>query len=107
MKLEFSRQFRKYIPNFMQIRPVGAETDMLKPTFAFRNIANVPKKDLISVRNLKLATMQEVHWSTDSVVPRKFFGWGSTNSVEDRGQRERESGDGSPLLRGSAQLANE
>ena len=29
-------------------------------------------------------------------------GWGgSTNSVEDRGQRERGSGGGSPLVRGS------
>ena len=29
-------------------------------------------------------------------------GWGcSTNSVEDRGQRERGSGSGSPLVRGS------
>ena len=28
-------------------------------------------------------------------------GWGSTNSVDDRGQRERGSGGGSPLVRGS------
>jgi hypothetical protein len=32
---------------------------------------------------------------------------GSTNSVEDRGQRERGSGGGSPLVRGSAQSTNE
>ena len=37
-----------------------------------------------------------------SGVPRNlFFGRGSTNSVEDRGQRGRGSGDGSPLVRGS------
>ena len=30
-----------------------------------------------------------------------FFGRGSTNSVEDRGQRERGCGGGSPLVRGS------
>jgi hypothetical protein len=44
-----------------------------------------------------------------SGVPRNFIrGWGgSTNSVEDRGQRERGSGSGSPLVRGSAQFANE
>jgi hypothetical protein len=30
-----------------------------------------------------------------------------TNSVEDRRQRERGSGGGSPLVRGSAQFANE
>ena len=29
-----------------------------------------------------------------------FGGGGSTNSVEDTGQRERESGGGSPLVRG-------
>jgi hypothetical protein len=34
-------------------------------------------------------------------------GRGSTNSVEDRGQRERGSGGGNPLDRGSNQLANE
>jgi hypothetical protein len=41
--------------------------------------------------------------------PGIFFGeggGGSTNSVEDRGQWERASGDGTPLVRGSAQFAN-
>jgi hypothetical protein len=32
---------------------------------------------------------------------------GSTNSVEDRGQRERGSGSVSPLVRGSTQFENE
>jgi hypothetical protein len=37
-----------------------------------------------------------------------FFGGGrSTNSVEDRGQKERGSVGGSPLVRGSTQFANE
>jgi hypothetical protein len=36
-----------------------------------------------------------------------FGGGGSPNSVEDSGQRERGSGGGSPLVRGSAQFANE
>ena len=36
-----------------------------------------------------------------SGVPRNFFRGGSTNSVEDRGQRERGSGGSSPLVRGS------
>jgi hypothetical protein len=56
---------------------------------------------------------------TASGVPRNFFrgggdyariffkGKGSKNSVEDRGQRERRSGGGSPLVRGSTQFANE
>jgi hypothetical protein len=44
----------------------------------------------------------------NSGAPRIFSGRGcSTNSVEDRGQRERESGGGSPLVRGSIQFANE
>jgi hypothetical protein len=44
-----------------------------------------------------------------SGVTRNFFGGAgvSTNSVEDRGQREQGSGGGSPLVRGSAQFANE
>ena len=33
-------------------------------------------------------------------------GKGSTNSVEDRGQRERGSGDGSPLVRGTGGSCN-
>ena len=46
-----------------------------------------------------------------SGVPRNFVrGGGSTNSVEDRGQRERGSGGGSPLVRcsgGSCNLVQE
>ena len=38
--------------------------------------------------------------------PGIFFGGGSTNSVEDRGQRGRESGGGSPLVRGSGGSCN-
>ena len=42
-----------------------------------------------------------------SGVPRNFFqGGGSTNSVEDRGKRERESEGGSPLVRGSGGSCN-
>ena len=47
--------------------------------------------------------MQEIHTSG---VPRNFVRGGvSTNSVEDRGQRERESGGGSPLVRDSGEAA--
>ena len=44
-----------------------------------------------------------VQWRT-----QEFFlcGGGATNSVEDRGQRERESGGGSPLSRGSRGSCN-
>jgi len=39
--------------------------------------------------------------------PGILFGGGvSTNSVEDRGQRERGSGGGSPLIRGSGESCN-
>jgi len=41
-----------------------------------------------------------------SGVPRNFVRGGSTNSVEDRGQRERGSGGGSPLIRGSGGSCN-
>jgi hypothetical protein len=46
-----------------------------------------------------------VQWRTQD-----FFSGGggvSTNSVEDREKRGRGSADGSPLVRGSAQFANE
>ena len=43
---------------------------------------------------------------TYSGVPRNFFRGGSTNSVEDRGQRGRGSGGGSPLVRGSGGSCN-
>ena len=41
-----------------------------------------------------------------SGVPRNFVRGVSTNSVEDRGQRERGSGGGSPLVRGSGGSCN-
>jgi hypothetical protein len=47
---------------------------------------------------------------TVSGVPRNFVQGGgvfSKISVQDRGQREQRSGGGSPLVRGSAQFANE
>jgi hypothetical protein len=37
---------------------------------------------------------------------KEFFRAGSTNSVEDRGERERGSGSGDPLVRGSTQFEN-
>jgi hypothetical protein len=41
-----------------------------------------------------------------TVAYPEIFSGGSTNSVEDRGQRKLGSGDSSPLVRGSAQFAN-
>jgi hypothetical protein len=40
-------------------------------------------------------------------TPGIFSGGGSTNSAEDREQRERGSGGYSPLVRGPTQFANE
>jgi hypothetical protein len=63
MKPEFPRQIsKKYeISNFMQTRPVGAEsfhadrrTDMTKVIVAFRNFENAPKK-LLQTRDYFLA----------------------------------------------------
>jgi len=43
----------------------------------------------------------------DSGIPWNFvWGGGSTNSVEDRGQREQGSGGSSPLVRGSRGSCN-
>ena len=45
-------------------------------------------------------------WSQAVAYPGIFSGGRSTNSVEDRGQREWGSGDGSPLDRGSGCSCN-
>jgi hypothetical protein len=50
---------------------------------------------------------QKLFSGEGSYVRNFFLEGGSTNSVEDRGQRERGSGGGRPLVRGSAQFANE
>jgi len=47
------------------------------------------------------ATHSEIECDMSVAYPGILFGGGSTNSVEDRGQRERGSGGGSPLVRGS------
>jgi hypothetical protein len=50
----------------------------------------------------------DIQGGTEAVTyPHFFFRGGSTNSVEERGQREQGSAGGSPLVRGSAQFANE
>ena len=55
--------------------------------------------------------MEGIEWLRTSMpfsgVPRNFVrGGGSTNSVEDRGQIERGSGVGSPLVKGSGRSCN-
>ena len=44
--------------------------------------------------------------SYTNCLPRNFFWGGSTNSVEDRRQRERGSGGGNALVRGSGGSCN-
>jgi hypothetical protein len=65
-------------------------------------------KQAVSYRG-KTAMSEQSHfirtasWTTTLIfsgVPRNFFRGGSTDSVEDRGQRERGSGGGSPIVRG-------
>ena len=61
-------------------------------------------------------TIREGHRSQTALQPQSndwqwrtqefFSGGGSTNSVEDRGQRGRGSGGGSPLVRGSGGSCN-
>jgi hypothetical protein len=74
------------------------------------NNNNNNKHDLLNLFRLMTATYKlNVSPVQSSGVPRNFVpgGGGSTNSVEDRGQRERGSGGGSPLVRGSTQFTNE
>jgi hypothetical protein len=52
------------------------------------------------------ATGLTYHHTPPVAYPEIFSGGGSTNSVEDRGQREQGSGGGNSLVRGSAQFAN-
>jgi len=55
----------------------------------------------LTVSRLKCNLLHQ--WRTQE---RFFGGGGSTNSVEDRRQRERGSGSGSPLVRGSGGSCN-
>ena len=55
----------------------------------------------------RVCTQDVVRPTPDAVAyPGIFFRGSSTNSVEDRGQRERGSGGGSPLVRGSGGSCN-
>ena len=59
------------------------------------------------MRIISLVGWSENKPTVHSGIPRNFVrGGGSTNSVEDRGQRERGSGGGSPLVGGSGGSCN-
>ena len=52
------------------------------------------------------STLNKKYYNSVAYPGILFGRGGSTNSVEDRGQRERGSGDGSPLVRGSGGSCN-
>ena len=61
---------------------------------------------LVHVYPVKTFKGSLLQYITASGVPRNFVRWGSTNSVEDRGGRERGSGGSSPLVSGSGGSCN-
>jgi hypothetical protein len=126
MKIELAGQFPKNTPvsNFMNIRQWGPSYSMRKDGQKGRrkdgqkgrrkdghdNFTNTPKKG-----NIKNPSIRTQSWRLSSVkiarieiwlavlyfqwLIQEFFSGGSTNSVEDRGQRERGSEGGGPLIR--------
>jgi hypothetical protein len=94
-----------HVSNLTKIRPVGGalihgdrQTDGLDE-------ANRCFSLFMETRlKMYIFTLQST-LSVSGAYPGTLFGGGSTNSVEDREQRERGSGGGSPLVRGSAQFA--
>jgi hypothetical protein len=74
-------------------------------TFVFKKIRILIIKNVtvlgIFFSGLPLYINKLDYYKHTVVYPGIFFGGGSTNSVEDRGQRERGSGGGSSLVRGS------
>ena len=71
-----------------------APTTVLEMSLVYRQFRPVFPQDVSSARSNEPPAR--------SGVPRNFVrgGGGSTNSVEDRGQRERGSGGGGPQVRG-------
>ena len=69
---------------------------------AFFALEHAIRRVQVSQNGLKLSGTHQLLVYADQWLTQEFFFWGggSTNSVEDRGERERGSGDGSPLVRG-------
>ena len=61
---------------------------------------------MVTTRPFSYVTSYCLVYTYPVAYPGILFGGGSTNSVEDRGQRERGSGGGSPLVRGSGGSCN-
>ena len=66
------------------------------PKISMQETSLRPK--MFAVQPYRLRNLDFYQWSTQEFCSG---GGGSTNSVEDRGQRERGSGVGSPLVKGS------
>ena len=65
------------------------------------------KKQFLSLQSCFAAVIMEAFSGSEQWRTQEFcLGGGSTNSVEDRGQREQGSGGGSPLVRGSGGSCN-
>jgi hypothetical protein len=103
-------------PGENSVVPTGQKNEWTIHQFTF----NIEQKKCVTLPYIKLPftdgpTCSMSHYNvmshpdsvTHSGIARTFV-WmgGSTNSGEDRGHRERGSGGGSPLVRGSAQFAD-
>jgi hypothetical protein len=85
------------IVNNMQIRKYS-----FKAIMSYAALTSVLCASVLCSRNIRLSSV------SNSGVPRNFLVGGcSTNSVEDRWQREWGSGGVSPLVRGPTHFANE
>jgi hypothetical protein len=70
-------------------------------------VSTISKGDRVGSTASRCCSIQEAARFGPVAYPGIFFGGGgSTNSVEDRGQRERGSGGVSPLARGSGGSCN-
>ena len=79
-------------------------THSYKNTLFFANLSTMVKKDYSDCGIYNSFFKNTVHFAV--AYPGIFFGGGSTNSVEDRGQRGRGSGGGRHLVRHSGGSCN-
>jgi hypothetical protein len=92
-----------YLSVFHQQRYTqGIQSHFIKQTSHFAYVSTAYLLPQFSSLHRVISTF---HYT--SGVPRNFVRGCSTNSVEDRGQKEGGSGGGGPLVRGSTQFSNE
>ena len=92
------QQFTSFLASvsFAKIGPLTAILCLLMHTNSYRHLPRF-FTNFDEIRSSRFVPV---------AYPGFFFEGGSTNSVEDRGQRERGSGGGSPLVRGSGGSCN-